>query len=157
MISINQEIKKMEKIKSSRREFLEFGLTAIAVSACGGCSKFGSRKPDVIASQVDGTLRLSEADSSILLKSQVGLLVQSKEGGDKIIVVHSEDGSLFAVSAVCTHMGCDVNYDKKLDHLLCPCHGSEYGLDGHNIKGPAKHPLKSYTVRTENNRVVIVL
>jgi cytochrome b6-f complex iron-sulfur subunit len=147
----------MERTKSSRREFLEFGLTAMVASACGGCSQFGPRKPDVIASQVDGTLRLSEANSSILLKSQVGLLVQSKEGGDKIMVVHSDDGSLFAVSAVCTHKGCDVNYDKKLGHILCPCHGSEYGLDGQNIKGPAKRPLKRYTVRTENSRVVIVL
>jgi cytochrome b6-f complex iron-sulfur subunit len=147
----------MEKIKSSRREFLEFGLAAMVVSACGGCSQFGPRKPDVIASQVDGTLPLSEADSSILLKSQVGLLVQSKDGGDKIMVVHIGDRSLFAVSAVCTHKGCDVNYDKKLGHLLCPCHGSEFGLDGQNIKGPAKRPLKRYTIRTENSRVVIVL
>ncbi len=145
----------MEQTKSSRRDFLGYGLAAMVVSACGGCS--GSRKPDVISSQVDGTLRLSEADSSALLKSQVGLLIQSKEGGDKIMVVNSGNGSLFAVSAVCTHMGCDVSYDKKLGHILCPCHKSEFGLDGQNIKGPAKRPLKRYTVRTENSRVVIVL
>ncbi|MHC4085677.1 MAG: QcrA and Rieske domain-containing protein [Planctomycetota bacterium] len=147
----------MEQTKSSRRDFLGFGLTAIVVSACGGCSQFGPRKPDVIASQVNGTLRLSEADSSTLLKSQVGLLVQSKDSGDKIMVVHIGDGSLFAVSSVCTHKGCDVNYDKKLGHLLCPCHQSEYGLDGQNIKGPATRPLKRHTVRAENSRVVIVL
>ncbi|MHC4640072.1 MAG: QcrA and Rieske domain-containing protein [Planctomycetota bacterium] len=147
----------MEQTKSSRRDFLGFGLTAMAVSACGGCSQFGSRKPDVITSQIDGTLRLSEADSSALLKTQIGLLIQSKEGGDKIMVIHSGDGSLFAVGAVCTHKGCDVNYDRKLGHILCPCHGSEYGLNGQNIKGPAERPLKSYTVRTENSHIVIVL
>jgi cytochrome b6-f complex iron-sulfur subunit len=147
----------MEQTKTSRRDFLGYGLTAVVVSACGGCSQFGPRKPDVIASQVDGTLRLSESDSSILLKSQVGLLVQSKDDGNKIMVVHNGNGSLSAVSAVCTHKGCDVNYDKKLGHILCPCHGSEFGLDGQNIKGPAKRPLKRYTVRTENSRVVIVL
>lgn len=147
----------MEQTKSSRRDFLGYGLAAMAVSVCGGCSQFSPRKPDVIASQVEGILRLSEADSSALLKSQVGLLVQSKEGDNKIMVVHSGEGSLFGVSAVCTHKGCDVNYDKKLGHILCPCHGSEFGLDGQNIKGPAKRPLKSYTIRTENSRVVIVL
>lgn len=145
----------MDQTKSSRRDFLGYGLAAMVVSACGGCS--GSRKPDVIASQIDGTLRLSEADSSALLKSQTSLLVQSQDGGDKIMVVHRGNGSLFAVSTVCTHMRCEVNYDKELGHLLCPCHKSEYGLDGQNIKGPAKRPLKSYTVRTENSRVVIVL
>ena len=147
----------MEQTKSSRRDFLGFGLTTIVVSACGGCSQFGPRKPDVIASHVDGTLRLSKADSSTLLKSQVGLLVQSKDSGDKIMVVHIGDGSLFAVSSVCTHKGCDVNYDKKLGYLLCPCHGSEYGLDGQNIKGPATRPLKRYTIRTDNAHVIIVL
>ncbi len=151
------EDKMMEQTKSSRRDFLGFGLAAMVVSACGGCSQFGSRKPDVVAKKVDGTLRLSETDSSALLKSQTSLLVQSQEGGDKIMVVNSGNGSLFAVSTVCTHMGCEVNYDEKLGHFLCPCHKSEYGLDGQNIKGPAKRPLKRYTVRTENARVVIVL
>lgn len=147
----------MDKTKSSRRDFLGFGLAAIVASACGGCSQSGSRKPDVIASRADGTIRLSEADSSALLKSKVGFLIQLKESGEKIIVVHIGNGSLFAVSAVCTHMGCDVNYDRKLGHFLCPCHGSQYGLDGKNIKGPAKRPLKKYTARIENSRVVIVL
>ena len=154
---MNMEDNKMERIHTSRRDFLGFGLAAMVVSACGSCSQSGSRKPDVVVSQVKGTLRLSEADSSTLLKSQAGLLVQSKDGGDKIMLVHRGDGSLFAVSAVCTHMGCEVNYDIKLGHLVCPCHKSEYGLDGQNIKGPANRPLKRYTVRTENARVVIVL
>ncbi len=147
----------MDKTKSSRRDFLGFGLAAMVASACGGCSQSGFRKPDLIASQADGTIRLSEADSSALFKSKVGFLVQLKESGEKIIVVHIGGGTLFAVNSVCTHMGCDVNYDQKFSHFLCPCHGSEYGLDGQNIKGPAKRPLKSYTVRTENSRVVIVL
>jgi cytochrome b6-f complex iron-sulfur subunit len=129
----------------------------MVVSACGGCSQSGFRKPDLITAQADGKIRLSEADSSTLLKSKVGFLVQLKDSGEKIMVVHIGNGSLFAVSAVCTHMGCVVNYDQKFGHFLCPCHGSEYGLDGQNTKGPATRPLKSYTVRTENNRVVIVL
>ena len=147
----------MERKHSSRRDFLGFGLAAMVASACSSCSQSGSRKPDAIAIQVEGTLRLSEEDSSILLKSKAGLLVQSKDGGDKIMLVHHGDGSLFAVSAVCTHMGCEVNYDMKLGHLVCPCHKSEYGLDGQNIKGPANRLLKRYTVRTENARIIIVL
>jgi Rieske Fe-S protein len=52
-------------------------------------------------------------------------------------------------------MGCDVLYDKDLGHIRCPCHGSQYGLDGHNIKGPAKRPLAPYKVYTSGGIVVI--
>lgn len=147
----------MELTHSSRRDFLGFALAAVAASACSSCSQSGSRKPDVIAIQAENTLRLSEEDSSNLLKSKTGLLVQSKDGGDKIMLVHPGDGSLYAVSAACTHMGCDVIYDIKLGRLVCPCHNSEYGLDGRNIKGPAGRPLKTYNVRNENARVIIGL
>ena len=147
----------MELKNSTRREFLGFGLAAVAASACSSCSQSGSRKPDAIAVRTENTLRLSEEDSSKLIKSKASLLVQSQDGGDKIMLVHPGDGSLYAVSAVCTHMGCLVNYDIKLGRLVCPCHNSEYGLEGRNIKGPAGRPLKTYNVRTENGSVIIAL
>ena len=150
---MNMEDIKMAQKRSSRREFLGYGLAGMAISACGGCSG----KPDIITSEVNGILRLTEAESSALLEAQSGLLVQSKQGGHKIMVVHNGNGSLFAVSAVCTHKGCNVSFDEKLGHLRCPCHGSEFGLDGQNIKGPADLPLKSYNIRTEDSRVVIIL
>ena len=147
----------MEQRRTSRRDFLGFGVTAIAVSACSSCSLIGSRKSDAVVPEEAGILRLSEVDSSTLLGTETSLLVASKGGKHKILVIHRADGNLFAVSAACTHIGCDVEYDKKLGHLLCPCHGAQYGLGGDNIKGPAKRPLKSYNVGTENGRVVITL
>lgn len=147
----------MDRRRTSRRDFLGLGMTAMAASACGGCSLLGSRKPDTVVQEGAGMLRLDEADSSVLLGSQTSLLVAAKGGDEKILVVRSADGNLFAVSSVCTHKGCDVGYDKKLDHLRCPCHESQYGLDGEIIKGPAQKPLKRYGVSTENGRVVITL
>jgi len=145
----------MERTHTSRRDLLEYGVAAIVASACGGCSLSGSRQPDAVAQQTEGALRLSEQDSETLLKSEGSLL--TKGANDKILVVHRSDGGLFAVSAGCTHMGCDVNFDKDLGRLVCPCHGSEFDLEGQNLKGPAKRPLKRYTVRTENSQVVIEL
>ena len=147
----------MERIQTSRRDFLGLGMATMAMSACGGCSLIGKRKPDVVIQEKAGMLRLSQTDSSALLRSETSLLVVAKGASDRILLVHLADGSLFAVSSICTHMGCDVRYDKKLGHLRCPCHGSEYGLDGHKIKGPAKKPLKRYNFRIEDGRVVIAL
>jgi Rieske Fe-S protein len=76
---------------------------------------------------------------------------------DKILVVHPADNTLHAVSAVCTHMGCTVDYNRDMDPIDCPCHSSQYALDGSVIHGPAKRPLKQYDVAMENEQVLIKL
>ena len=50
----------------------------------------------------------------------------------------------------CTHNGCLVKYDKTNGKLICPCHDSEFSLDGKVLKGPASKDLavtvtESYT------------
>jgi len=52
-------------------------------------------------------------------------------------------------------MGCDVEYLISVGHIVCPCHGSEYAVDGSNLKGPARRPLKEYKVRTEGDGISI--
>ncbi|MBW3594810.1 MAG: FAD-dependent oxidoreductase [Actinobacteria bacterium] len=53
-----------------------------------------------------------------------------------------ESGELHAVSAVCTHLGCLVNWNPAEKTWDCPCHGSRYGYDGKVIQGPAVHDLE---------------
>jgi len=147
----------MEQEHASRRDVLQAGLAAVAALACDGCAQLGSRKPDVVIEPAGGVIDLGKDRSSTLLRSEGSLLVRPGANADKILVVHGRDGSLYAVTSVCTHMGCDVLYDSGLGHLRCPCHGSEYGLDGHNIKGPAKRPLKPYNVTVRDGHVAIEL
>ena len=150
----------MDKNKTSRRDFLGLGIAAAAAAACGGCSALASKRNDPNDPTVQaesGLLRLSQEDSAKLLASETSLLVKVKGKKTRILVVHRSNGSLTATSAICTHLGCDVDYDKNSTSLLCPCHGSKFGLDGKNIKGPASKPLKSYAVRNEDGIVVIVL
>jgi cytochrome b6-f complex iron-sulfur subunit len=54
--------------------------------------------------------------------------------GNYMVVSHDEKTTVF--SAHCTHLGCIIN-QKKEDCLVCPCHGSEYDLEGNAVKGPA--------------------
>ena len=145
----------MDPENSSRRDLLKFGMAAAAASACGGCALSGARRPDVVVEPTQGAIRLSEEQSSALLQSEGSLLVQPENATGKILVVRRDDGSLYAVDATCTHAGCDVLYDPKLGHIRCPCHGSEFGLDGQNMKGPAQEPLKAYKVAARDGRVVI--
>lgn len=144
----------MAQGRTSRREFLRIGGVAAAF-ACEGCAILGSRKADVVAEPRQGVVRLTQAQSAALLASEGSILVTLKGLHDKILVVHRTDRTLYAVSAICTHMGCTVHYDKDMGHLACPCHGSQYALDGSVIRGPAKQPLRRYDVTMENEQVLI--
>lgn len=147
----------MESNHPSRRNLLQLGVAAGAASLLSGCRIFGSRKADIVAQPQNGQIRFSPEESAKLLASESSLLVEPQGFDDKIIVVHAGDGSLHGLSAICRHRGCTVLYDEKLGHIRCPCHGSQYGLDGHNIRGPARRPLKQYDVRTENDLVLLTL
>jgi len=47
----------------------------------------------------------------------------------------------FAVSAVCTHLGCIVNEDAKRNGFICPCHGTKFDAAGKVLAGPAPRGL----------------
>ena len=50
-------------------------------------------------------------------------------------------GTVHAVSARCTHLGCTVRFNDAEKSWDCPCHGSRFGLDGRVLHGPAVEPL----------------
>ena len=86
--------------------------------------------------------------------SWVALQVPGLE--EEVVLIHAGDG-FHCVSRKCTHMGCKVGYDPEARHIKCPCHGSEYTLDGDNKKGPAKEPLRQYEARLAGANVEIVV
>ena len=65
-------------------------------------------------------------------------------------------GGLYAMSAVCTHLGCMTRFRPRLGRIECPCHGSVFDLDGKVVKGPAPRGLPHYRVRIADQEVVVV-
>jgi len=61
--------------------------------------------------------------------------------GESVAAFRAPDGELFAVSPVCTHMGCKVHWNSVETSWDCPCHGSRFRPDGTVIEGPALKPL----------------
>lgn len=57
-----------------------------------------------------------------------------------IYVIRAAEG-FYALSAVCTHLGCLTVWKPELDQIACPCHGSKFRRDGTKIEGPAPKPL----------------
>jgi nitrite reductase/ring-hydroxylating ferredoxin subunit len=62
--------------------------------------------------------------------------------GEKVAGFRAEDGTLTAVSAICTHLGCQVNFNRAERSWDCPCHGSRFATDGTVLQGPAVHRLE---------------
>ncbi len=65
-----------------------------------------------------------------------------KEGGFFLI---AEAAGIYAVTSICTHHGCTVHLEENKS-FACPCHDSEYDLQGNVLQGPAKLPLKHFEV-----------
>ena len=57
-----------------------------------------------------------------------------------------EEGRLFALSNICTHLGCIPNWLPAELKFKCPCHGSGYYTNGINFEGPAPRPLERYKI-----------
>jgi glycine/D-amino acid oxidase-like deaminating enzyme/nitrite reductase/ring-hydroxylating ferredoxin subunit len=66
--------------------------------------------------------------------------------GQKVALFRAENGTLQAVSPICTHMRCDVHFNNAEKTWDCPCHGSRFKTDGAVLNGPAKEPLEKLEV-----------
>lgn len=67
-----------------------------------------------------------------------------RKGASKIAVYKDGQGQVSACSAVCTHLGCVVQWNAGEKSWDCPCHGSRFGTDGRILNGPAIKPLEEH-------------
>lgn len=96
------------------------------------------------------TDRLTSADvqegSIDELRAGEGGIFAGEDG--KVAVCRDRQGVLHARSAVCTHLGCDVDWNSAEQSWDCPCHGSRFAPDGRVINGPAVTDLPPARVPT---------
>ena len=73
---------------------------------------------------------------------------------EKAFIVRAEGGFL-ALSAVCTHLHCIVNWNQILKRFECPCHGAKFNPMGEVIEGPPPRPLDLYKLQIAGGNLVI--
>ena len=61
---------------------------------------------------------------------------------EKVYIFRDETKGFAAASAVCTHLGCTVQWFNNDQKFHCPCHGSVFAADGKVLHGPAPRPLE---------------
>jgi len=65
---------------------------------------------------------------------------------DQQVYIVRTAGGFYAVSAVCTHLGCVTQWKPEADLIACPCHGSKFKPNGAKIEGPAPRPLPHFSI-----------
>ncbi|MGA3210103.1 MAG: ubiquinol-cytochrome c reductase iron-sulfur subunit [Terriglobales bacterium] len=118
----------------NRREFfMRMGVGSIAVAACGtALFAYQYLSPDVLY-EPSPVVNAGRPDSyppdSVHLDAATGIFLMRVPEG------------FYALSAVCTHLGCMTAWKPDLGIIACPCHGSKFRTDGTKIEGPAPRPL----------------
>ncbi|MCX8026311.1 MAG: ubiquinol-cytochrome c reductase iron-sulfur subunit [Thermodesulfovibrionales bacterium] len=72
----------------------------------------------------------------------------------KIYISPTTKGHI-ALSPVCSHLGCLVNWDSISKEFVCPCHAGRYNMFGDVISGPPTRPLSRLPIQIENGKVFV--
>jgi len=75
---------------------------------------------------------------------------------ETIFLVRDGESSVRAISATCTHLGCQVRWDGEGKKFRCPCHGGVYDVHGTVLDGPPPRPLTSVEARIDTDGSVLV-
>ncbi|TQJ41048.1 glycine/D-amino acid oxidase-like deaminating enzyme [Arthrobacter sp. SLBN-112] len=87
----------------------------------------------------DGTRTDGAARQIADLAPNDGTVIETP--GASTACFRDEAGGIHAVSAICTHLGCTVGFNRGERTWDCPCHGSRFDVDGRVIQGPATEDL----------------
>ena len=78
-----------------------------------------------------------------------------KFGSAPAVLINTAEGTLVALSAICTHLTCTVRYDGETGTLFCPCHNGRFDLSGNVLSGPPPRPLETFTVEVSGPDIIV--
>lgn len=134
----------------SRRFFFEsIGLGAISVAAIGSIVLTGEYLSPNVVREPPMKFKAGKPDDYSL--GSVTLDIQQK-----VFIVRAKEGYFYALSAVCTHLGCITNWKPEQGIIACPCHGSKFNTDGTKIAGPAPRPLPRFSMILDDQGQLVV-
>ncbi len=102
----------------------------------------------------------AEATINNVVAAKVGELkpnsgITFKFGNHPGLLIRLPSGDYKSFTAVCTHLGCTVQYVPKEGDIWCPCHNGHYDLNGKVISGPPPRPLEEYSVFIRGGDIVV--
>ncbi|QKJ33278.1 FAD-dependent oxidoreductase [Mucilaginibacter mali] len=102
-------------------------------------SEFVKENADVAYHFIADRINVHETDSLKRLQPGTGKLVEVD--GKKVAAYRDDTGEIHALSPVCTHAACIINWNGAEKTWDCPCHGARYDINGKVLTGPATRDL----------------
>jgi len=123
----------------ARRDFLnEITFGALAVAGLGSAAvTYQYMSPNVL---FEPPTRFRAGNPDLYPVNSVTFLQEQQ-----VYIVRTLAG-FYAVSAVCTHLGCVTQWKPEDGLIACPCHGSKFQRDGAKVAGPAPRPLPHFLI-----------
>ena len=117
----------------------------------------GATTPAPAATQGSSSTTAIAQVKSVAVNDSVAFTIPSS--GDPGLLVHLNNGQFVAYDALCTHAGCQVEYDPSQQLIVCPCHGAEFdpAKAAAVVNGPAPTPLSSVTIHVDSATGAITL
>ncbi len=144
--------KAVKKKEVTRRGFnwLALGWTFFAAAAGAGLTATGRFMfPNVL------TEPPSSFKAGFPTDFAIGVVDTRFKEAYRVWIVRNEEG-MYALSTICTHLGCTPNWLDAENKFKCPCHGSGFYMSGINFEGPAPRPLERHRiVLAEDGQVLI--
>ena len=159
----------MSKQRVTRRQFLNYTLTGV-----GGFMAAGMLMPMVrfavdplLQSDAGGDFVVTDMKISDITTEpvRVDFSFEQKDAwytsgvSNTAWVFKDENGEIVALSPVCKHLGCTVDWNsdpKNPDHFYCPCHDGLYTKDGTNVPGtPPTAPLDLYEYKESDGYLAL--
>lgn len=74
--------------------------------------------------------------------------------GKPALVINTKSGFV-ALNAVCTHLGCIVDWDETKKQVICPCHNAVFDHNGNIVSGPPPLPLEQLEVSVRGGKIMV--
>ena len=141
-----------EWARPGRRRFLDYLLGTSTVATLGAIVYpiFRFMSPPQVGESAENSVVAAKLGEVPLNSGKI-----FKFGNKPGILVRTSAGELKAVSAVCTHLECIVQYRPDTKQIWCACHNGQYNLSGMNIGGPPPRPLEEFKVNTRGDDIVV--
>jgi cytochrome b6-f complex iron-sulfur subunit len=140
-------------IKQCCCTLLAFPAASVFLSSCASVYYYASttREGNKITVPTSEFIHLKKGEEQV----RQFVLFKINEGGFPVCLYRLDEGSYLAALLECTHRGCELNVGGGL--YTCPCHGSEFSIEGKVLEGPAEEDLKLFKTESDNEFIYVYL
>ncbi len=85
----------------------------------------------------------------------IGEVSEKYKDDNRVWIIRESEG-FYALSAICTHLGCTPRWLESDNKFKCPCHGSGYRKSGVNFEGPAPRPLERLSITLADDGQILI-